>query len=75
MKVKIEVEIDCENAAFDPDPLPEIHRLLVQLPWKVRAILARPDAVCDAPEADDKLIDLNGNTVGSFKVERDLDAD
>lgn len=72
MKVKIEVEIDCENAAFDPDPLPEIHRLVSQLPWKVPPILSHPDF---SGKAMVGLRDVNGNTVGSIKVERDLDAD
>jgi hypothetical protein len=66
--MKILIEIDCENAAFWPDPFEEIYRLLEQAKTKVRIQADRPECLCDAPESADKLLDYNGNTVGTVRV-------
>ena len=68
--MKLFIEIEMNNAAFDGDPLPEVVRLLEQAVGKVAMQLVRPEAtVCDAPESTDKLLDINGNTVGSVRLE------
>lgn len=51
------ITIECGNAAFDPDPVPEINRLLCH-------IQSRLDEGC----RDGKLFDENGNEVGEFKL-------
>ena len=53
------VEIQCDNAAFADDPTPEVLRLLQQ--------------VCKRLEQDGEnrggLVDVNGNSCGSYKYE------
>lgn len=50
------VNVDCDNAAFEPDPGPEVARLLRAAADWVEGGRQR------AP-----LRDVNGNTVGSFR--------
>ena len=69
--MKVVITVNCDTAAFDRsgDPSVELSRILAGCVKKFRAQLARePGCVCDAPEANDKLLDLNGNTVGSITV-------
>jgi hypothetical protein len=70
--MKIRIEIDCGNAALqDDDGVDEVelHRILCTVPPKVNKQLERDDeCVCDAPEVADKLMDINGNTVGTLEV-------
>jgi len=69
--MKIEITIDTDNAAFEDDP-GELRRILDTVTAKVTSQLARePGCVCDAPEIDDKLLDINGNTVGRVRVTED----
>ncbi len=49
------LEIECENAAFNPDPEPEVARLLDHVASRLRVF-------DDAPI----LVDENGNTVGRW---------
>ena len=51
------IEIQTDNAAFDPDPGPELARIL-------RELAARLDDGVDLAEPI-RLRDINGNTVGS----------
>jgi len=51
------VRIDCEGAAFNPDPSTELYRLLEEIKTKVMA-----------GEFSGNLLDVNGNTVGEFKL-------
>jgi hypothetical protein len=67
----IKLEFRCDGAAFDDEPSQEMHRVLETVPRKVVAVLAREalkDTVCDAPEADDLLLDINGNVIGKIVV-------
>lgn len=67
MRVKIEVE--CDNAAFQDGQLyNELRRILRQALRKVPKLRRRKPCLCDAPEADDVLLDTNGNTVGRVEV-------
>lgn len=54
--MKLRIEIDTENDAFQPDPAPEVARLLLVAAHRA----LRNDT------SQGTLIDLNGNTVGSF---------
>lgn len=65
----ITITINTDSAAFDDNPIPEIQRILAVVPAKLHRIINRkPGCVCVAPEADDKIQDSNGNTVGSLRV-------
>ena len=50
--------MDCDNAAFDDAPASEIARILRSVARKV-----------EQGAEGGKLIDVNGNTVGSWRVE------
>lgn len=66
---KLTIQIELKNASFEDDPAPEIKRILSSAIGKVRRQLDRAESLCKAPEADDKLLDINGNTVGTIKLE------
>ena len=56
-------ENDFELEAALPEILDQVNR-------KVPRILARkPGCVCTAPEIDDMIKDLNGNTIGSIVID------
>lgn len=63
MIVKIEIEMD--NAAFDPDPGIEVANILLELVKNLRSCRV----MLDAPGETCKLRDCNGNTVGFVRVE------
>lgn len=69
--MRIIIEINCGNDAFNDDPIGELSRILRTVPGKIANICGREaGCLCDAPETDDKLQDANGNTVGSIKVRK-----
>jgi len=69
--MRVLIEIDCRNSAFDHLE-DELARILSLCSAKIARQLERdPGCVCEAPEADDKLLDSNGNTVGTIRVERE----
>lgn len=66
--MKLTVKINMDNDAFCDAS--ELGRILSLVESKVQRQMGRSEAtVCDAPEVDDKLLDINGNTVGSVKLE------
>jgi hypothetical protein len=67
--MKISVEFDTNNAAFDENPSMEIRDVLNQAAAKAFQILTEGGGVSCAGEA--RLRDTNGNTVGTVKVEED----
>jgi len=68
--MKIIIEVECQGAAFDNFEY-EIHRILNQAEHKILQQRDRePATICDAPEAADKLLDVNGNTVGTVRYEK-----
>jgi hypothetical protein len=46
----------------------EIHRILKEAVEKIREQRRRLPCICTALESADKLLDINGNTVGSITV-------
>jgi hypothetical protein len=60
--MEFSIEIDCDNAAFDGDPVDEIVRILNVVKGKLRS-----------GHHDGSLVDENGNTVGSFELVDDED--
>ena len=68
--MKLTIEIKMGDDALARHPHAELERLLDTVKGKVLRQLDRDvQVVCDAPEVDDKLVDINGNTVGSVKLE------
>jgi hypothetical protein len=68
---RIVIELAMKSAAFEDDPEAELRRVMQQAWTKAERQLARaPGVVCDAPEADDVLLDSNGNRCGVIRVER-----
>lgn len=67
--MKIEIQLSTENDAF-VDFRRELTRILGTIPGKIEKQLSREPCLCEAPEAADKLLDLNGNTVGWVTVKR-----
>ena len=65
--MKVVVMFETDSAAFE-ELFPEIGQLFAQAQRKLARQLMRIPSLCDAPEADDVLLDLNGNTVGSVKI-------
>lgn len=67
--MRIHITIDTDNAAFEDDEH-ELLRIIQTIPAKIEEQKARgEDCLCDAPEAGDKLLDINGNTVGKVRIE------
>lgn len=58
--MRFELTLHCDGAAFDPDPVPEIHRLLLIAAGKLRA----DHPAEDLGNVDLALLDYNGNTAG-----------
>jgi len=71
--MRIKIYLECDNDAFSGNPLPEITRILETVPGKIRKQMARKPSACNAPESSDKLMDINGNTVGRLNVDRSRD--
>ena len=62
--MKVTISFDMDSQAFESAD--EVRRILLQAATKIERQRARaPGCICTAPEADDKLIDAHGNTVGS----------
>jgi hypothetical protein len=69
-RMKIKVEIDCDNAALHDDLEGELTRILNTVPGKICKQLERDGrCICEAKESSDKLMDANGNTVGYVRLE------
>ena len=56
--MKVEITIDCENAAFEDDPGHEVCRIL----HKLEASIGKYGLT----GTSEKLFDINGNTTGKF---------
>lgn len=70
--MKIIIEIEMDNDAFAEYPEIELRSVLNTIPSKFNRIRMRSaDCICAALEADDKLLDINGNTVGRITLEKD----
>jgi len=71
--MKILIEIDCNDAALHDNLTDELARILNTIPQKIWNQLERDGrCICEALESDDKLLDINGNTVGRIAIEHDL---
>lgn len=65
------IEFHTDNAAFEDDGRAYITDAIMQSVLKIEAQMRRPEGcTCTAPEAADKLLDTNGNTIGSVRLER-----
>jgi len=69
--MKVTIELSMDNAAFEENPTLELSRIMETVTGKVARQLQREDGcLCIADEIDDKLMDINGNTVGFVKLEK-----
>lgn len=67
--MKILIEVDCDNAELHDNLYQELSRILKSVPCKIYNQLERDGrCICTALEADDKLLDINGNTVGIVRL-------
>lgn len=67
--MRILIEIDCNGSALHSDIIGELGRILSTVPGKIEQQLERDGrCICFAKEAADKLIDINGNTVGTLEI-------
>jgi hypothetical protein len=57
--MKLTIELDLDNAAFEDAPMTEAARILRRLATTLESY---------GPEHDSRLLDRNGNTVGYAKV-------
>lgn len=68
--MKVKIEFCCDNAAFEDGFASELRKILTQARDKILVQRKRKRVICTAPEADDVLMDTNGNTVGTVEVTR-----
>lgn len=66
--MKLTIEIAMDNAAFEDQPLHEVDRILASVYAKLSASLER--VKCGSDSDEEKLLDINGNTVGFMKLEK-----
>lgn len=67
--VRVVIDVETVNSAFDYTARSELKRIIDEQVWpKMAEQQERRPARCTAPEAADKLLDKNGNTVGSLTV-------
>ena len=68
--MKVVIEFECENASFEDDFEDAVQHALSQACNKILAQHERtPATVCNTPEALDKLLDINGNTIGKVRLQ------
>ena len=60
-------EIKMDDASFDPDPLLELRRLLINAAMRFEQLQGSDPLGLKLREG--KFIDLNGNKVGSYTIE------
>lgn len=63
------IKINCDDDALHSNLKGELKRILSTVPDKICSQLERDGrCVCEALESTDKLLDINGNTVGTVQV-------
>jgi len=65
--MKVVIEIDCDNAAFDPCPHIEVSTILSIYATRLTCELPLDAEPSDWPT---RLLDTNGNTVGKVEVKK-----
>jgi hypothetical protein len=69
--MRVKIEFTCDSASFADEFEASLTVALQQARRKVLRQMVRPGTcVCTAPEADDKILDVNGNTIGTVVVEK-----
>ena len=69
--MKILIELETDNACFEEDFQFSLEHVLGQVHDKVAQQRRRSArTICTSPESADKLLDINGNTVGSVLVKK-----
>ncbi len=67
--MKISLEFETNTAAFGRAWAMAVRSVLLQASRKAAVLRRRKAVLCTAPEEEDKLRDINGNTIGWIKVE------
>jgi hypothetical protein len=62
--MKVTIEFDCDNAAFEENFYIEMDYVMDCIKRKIFQQRERAVSLCDAPEAADKILDHNGNSIG-----------
>jgi hypothetical protein len=69
--MKVSIEFECGDDALSTDFENEVRYVLDRAKYKLVEQFDRvPATVCTAPEAADKLLDSNGNTIGFVRLEK-----
>lgn len=73
--MKVSIEFDCDNAAFEDNFEAEMGNTLFQVIYKIQQQLDRNNkgVLCTHLESADKLLDSYGNTIGTVKVNTEDD--
>lgn len=66
--MKVFIEFECDNADFEDSFEGALRCVLSSCITKVLKQRSRSASVCTAPEAADKLYDVNGNTIGYVRL-------
>lgn len=72
--MKVVIEFECDNAAFSKEEggfEAELNCVMDQAYQKVVNQAQRPEALCTHSEADDVLLDNNGNVIGTVRLVKD----
>jgi hypothetical protein len=68
--MKITIEFDTDNAAFEDNPTLEVKELLEQASNKITGLVTHMEGYTFYTERTENLYASNGNSVGAVKVER-----
>lgn len=69
--MRVTIEFETDNTAFSDDFTAELNHVLYSAEMKIWAQRRRkPATVCTALESIDKLLDTNGNTIGTVRIEK-----
>jgi len=66
--MKIVIEFDTNNAAFEVDQYGEVKRILQQVGYYAYNYMLHPDYQLGRCREGHSIVDTNGNTIGKFKI-------
>ena len=68
MKLKIELELECESAAFRDDSEEELFRIIDDAIKKAKNEVSKHFALRELPSAEEKLFDVEGADAGKLQI-------
>jgi hypothetical protein len=67
--MKITIEVDTDNGSFEVDQYGEVNRILQQVGSYAYEYMLHPNYQLDRNnDKGHKIVDINGNTIGKFKI-------